>query len=158
MTCATTIMGYFLQGNSKGRNIEKIKRHCKIPFCLCVSRSVMSDSLWPHGLYSLPGSLPSELLGKPILAATIKSGASLVARMLKYLPTMQETQVRSLGWQDPLEKGMATHSSILAWRITWEFRTEKPGRFQPRGWQSQTWWRTNTHTHTHSKIYRLRGL
>ena len=56
MTCATTIMGYFLQSNSKGRNIEKIKRHCMIPFWLCVSRSVMSNSLWPHGLYSLPGS------------------------------------------------------------------------------------------------------
>ena len=41
------------------------------------------------------------------------------------LPSMQETQVRSLGWDDPLEKGIATHSSILAWRIPW---TEEPGR------------------------------
>ena len=46
---------------------------------------------------------------------------------------------------------MATHSSILAWRISWEFRTDKPGRFQPIGRQSQTWRRTNTnHTHTHT--------
>ena len=45
------------------------------------------------------------------------SWASLVAQMVKNLPAMRETQVQSLGWEDPLEKGMATHSSILAWRI-----------------------------------------
>ena len=49
--------------------------------------------------------------------------ASLVAQMVKNLPAMQETQVRSLGWEDPLEKEMATHSSILAWKISW---TEEP--------------------------------
>ena len=49
--------------------------------------------------------------------------ASLEAQMVKNLPEMQETQVQSLGWEDPLEKGMATHSSILAWRIP---RTEEP--------------------------------
>ena len=43
--------------------------------------------------------------------------ASLVAQMVKYLPAMQETQVQSLGWEDPLEKGKATHYSILPWRI-----------------------------------------
>ena len=43
--------------------------------------------------------------------------ASLVAQMVKNLPAMQEAQVQSLGWEDPLEKGMATHSSTLAWRI-----------------------------------------
>ena len=46
-------------------------------------------------------------------------GASLVAQMVKNLPAMQETQVQFLGRQDPLEKGMATHSRILAWRIPW---------------------------------------
>ena len=46
-----------------------------------------------------------------------------MAQTVKKLPAMQETQVRSLGWKDPLEKGMATHSSILAWRIPW---TEEP--------------------------------
>ena len=46
-------------------------------------------------------------------------GASLVAHMIKNLPAMQETWVLSLGQVDPLEKGMATHSSILAWRIPW---------------------------------------
>ena len=47
-----------------------------------------------------------------------------MAQMVKGLPVMQETQVRSLAWEDPLEKGMAIHSSILAWRIP---RTEEPG-------------------------------
>ena len=53
--------------------------------------------------------------------------ASLVTHMVKNLPAMQETQVQSLGWGDPLEKGMATHSSILAWRIP---RTKEPGGLQ----------------------------
>ena len=47
--------------------------------------------------------------------------------MVKHLPTMWKTGVRSLGWEDPLEKEMATHSSILAWKIPW---TEEPGRLQ----------------------------
>ena len=46
-------------------------------------------------------------------------GASLVVQTVKNLPAMQETQVQSLGWEDPLEKGMATHSGILAWRMPW---------------------------------------
>ena len=45
--------------------------------------------------------------------------ASLVAQLVKNLPAMQETWVQSLGWEDPLEKGKATHSSILVWRIPW---------------------------------------
>ena len=49
---------------------------------------------------------------------------SLILQMVKNLPSMQETWVQSLGWEDPLEKGTATHSSILAWRIPW---TEEPG-------------------------------
>ena len=51
--------------------------------------------------------------------------ASLVAQMVKRLPTVQETQVQSLGWEDLLEKEMATHSSILAWKIPW---TVEPGK------------------------------
>ena len=51
----------------------------------------------------------------------------LVAQTVENLPAMQETWVRSLGWDDPLEEGMATHSSILAWRIPW---TEGSGRLQ----------------------------
>ena len=53
--------------------------------------------------------------------------ASLVAQMVKSPPAMQEPWVQSLGWEDPLEKGMLTHSSILAWRIPW---TEEPSRLQ----------------------------
>ena len=58
--------------------------------------------------------------------------SSLVAQTVKRLPTMQETRVRSLGWEDPLEKEMATHSSILAWKIPW---TEKRDRLQSMGSQ-----------------------
>ena len=49
-------------------------------------------------------------------------GASLIAQLVKNLPAMRETWVRSLGCEDPLEKGKATHSSILAWRISWILR------------------------------------
>ena len=57
-------------------------------------------------------------------------GASLVAQMVKCLPAMRETWVRSLGQEDPLDKDMATHSSTLAWKIPW---TEEPDRLQPIG-------------------------
>ena len=55
-----------------------------------------------------------------------------VAQSVKNLPAVQETWVRSLGWEDPLEEGMATHSSTLAWRIPW---TEEPGGLQSMGSQ-----------------------
>ena len=55
-----------------------------------------------------------------------------MAQMVKNLPAMQETQVQFLGWEDPLEKGMATHSNILARRIPW---TEEPGVLQSMWWQ-----------------------
>ena len=58
--------------------------------------------------------------------------ASVVAQMVKDLSAMQETRVRSLGWKDPLEKEMAAHSSILAWKIPW---TAEPGRLQTIGLQ-----------------------
>ena len=58
--------------------------------------------------------------------------AFLVAQRVKHLPTMQETWVLSLGWEVPLEKEMATHSSILAWKIPW---TEEPSRLQSMGSQ-----------------------
>ena len=56
--------------------------------------------------------------------------ASLVAQMVKNLPSVRETGVRSLGREDPLEKGMATHSSVLVWSTPW---TEEPGGLQSRG-------------------------
>ena len=66
---------------------------------------------------SIPGlgRWPGERLGYPLQYF----GTSLVAQLVKNPPVMQETQVQSLGWEDPMEKGMATHSSILAWRIPW---------------------------------------
>ena len=69
-----------------------------------VLKVIVSNRLMITSLY-----LPSEHLIR----------ASLVAQMVKNLPAMQETQVRSLGWEDPLDTGMATHYSILAWRIPW---------------------------------------
>jgi len=64
----------------------------------------------------------------------LRSGSEFVsAQRVKCLPAMQETWVRSLGQEDPLEKEMATHSSSLAWKIPW---TEKPGRLQSMGSQS----------------------
>ena len=58
--------------------------------------------------------------------------ASLVAQSVKNLPAVQKTRVRSLSWEDPLEKEMATHSSIFAWKISW---TEEPGGLQSMGLQ-----------------------
>ena len=69
--------------------------------------------------------------------------ASLVAQMVKNPPAMLETWVQSLGHEDPLEKGIATHSSILAWRIPW---TEVSGRLQSMGSPSQT--RPNSKAHS----------
>ena len=68
--------------------------------------------------------------------------ATLVARMVKNLPAIQETWVHSPGWEDPLEKEMATHCCILAWRILW---TEEPGEVQSMGSQRGGHnWATNT--------------
>ena len=58
---------------------------------------------------------------------------SLMAQMVKRLPTMWETRVRSLGWEDPLEEEMATRCSIFAWKISW---TEEPGGLQSMGSQT----------------------
>ena len=55
-----------------------------------------------------------------------------IAQLVNHLPAMQETWVQYLGWEDPLEKEMATHSSIFAWKIPW---TEDPGRLQSTGLQ-----------------------
>ena len=74
----------------------------------------------------------------PLRERVLFQGASLVAQRLKCLPGMRETQVQSLGREDPLEKEMATHSSTLAWRIPWR---EEPGRLQSTGSQrvGQDW-------------------
>ena len=75
------------------------------------------------GLIPGSGRSPGKQIGYPLQY----SWASLVAQMVKNLPTMQDTWVQSLGQNDTLEKDMATHSSILAWRIQ---QTEEPGELQ----------------------------
>ena len=79
-----------------------------------------------------------------------------VAQTVKNPPAVQETWVQSLGWEDPLEKGTATHSSILAWRIAW---TEEPGRLQSRGSQrvGHNWAIKHTHTEHLMPVKRFRS-
>ena len=81
---------------------------------------VVTGPMWQLGPWNVP-RVTKEL--NSYFPTALMS--SLVAQRLKCLPPRRETQVRSLGWEDPLEKEMVTHSSILAWRIPW---TEKPGR------------------------------
>ena len=77
-----------------------------------------------------PSSVFTSLLPQRQPPPWIWQWAPLVAQMVKKLPAMQETEVQSLGQEDPLEKGMETHSSILAWEIPW---TEDPGGLQSMG-------------------------
>ena len=85
---------------------------------ICISLMI-SDTIFSHGLDFLN------------LITNVR-GASLVAQTVKHLPTMWETGVQSLGWEDFLEKEMATHSSTLAWKIP---LMEEPGRLQSMGSQ-----------------------
>ena len=74
-----------------------------------------------------------------------------MSQMLKNLPAMQELQVQSLGWEDPQEKGMATHSSILTWRTPW---TEEPGGLQSIGLQRvEHDWVSNTSLHAWAILF-----
>ena len=77
--------------------------------------------------------MPENTVGFPRVGGTIAPILqALVAQTVKNLPAVRETRVQSLGQKDPLEKGMTTHSNILAWRIPW---TEKPGALQSMGLQ-----------------------
>ena len=90
-----------------------------------------AQCIWAQSL--LLARQPGNVLSAFGHLLTVRSyQASLVAQRLKHLPAMWETRVRSLGQEDPLEKEMATHSSILAWRIPW---TGEPGRLQSKGSQ-----------------------
>ena len=80
------------------------------------------------GLIPRSGRSPGDGMGYPLQY----SWASLVAQKVKNLPAIWETWVRNLSWEDPLEEGMATHSSILAWSIPW---TEEPGGLESIGLQ-----------------------
>ena len=81
-----------------------------------------------------PGLIPGSgrFTGEQIGYSLQYSWASLVAQLVKNPPEMQETWVQSLSWEDPMKKGMATHSTVLAWTIPW---TEEPGRLQSTGSQ-----------------------
>ena len=90
----------------------------------------MSEGFWTA---QIEKQMRVELLGlRRVGFRSPASWAPLVAQLVKNLPAMWETWVRSLGWEDPLEREKATHSSILAWRIPW---TEEPGRLQSMGLQ-----------------------
>ena len=95
-----------------------------------------------------PGLIPGlgRSAGEGIGCPLEYSWASLVAQMVKNPPSMRETWVRSLGWEDPPEEGMATHSSILAWRIPW---TEEPGGLQSTGLQRVRYDWATKHSTTH---------
>ena len=104
--------------------------------CAITTEPVSSRAHMPH--------LERSLWATNILK-NIYLRASLVAQMAKNLPATQETQVQSLGWEDPLEKGTATHSSIRAWRIPW---TEEPGGLlSPWGCKELDMTERLTHTH-----------
>ena len=92
----------------------------ELPLCSSGSKGSACNAGDPS-LISGSGRSAGEVICYPLWY----SWASLVAQMIKNPPAVQETWVQSLGWEDPLEKGTATHSSILAWRIPW---TEAPGR------------------------------
>ena len=127
-----SIKDILLAGNSLASNDRlnsffflrvQIRSRKHVNDLLLFSYKVMSNSLWLHGLQHTRLSCPS-------LSPGVFS--SLMARMVKRLPAVQEIWVQSLGPEDPLEKEMATHSSTLAWKIPW---TEEPGTLQSMGLQ-----------------------
>ena len=88
------------------------------------------DGGWVEG--RADGLTAAETVFSPVMGW---DRASLVAQMVNNLPAVQETRVRSLGWEDPLEEGMAPYPSFLGWRVP---QTAGPGRLQPTGSQSRT--------------------
>ena len=106
-------------------------RKCNPLQCFCLENPRDGGACWA-AVYGVTQSRTrlKQLSSSSSIYPPQYSWTSLVAQMVKNLPAMRETWVRSLVWEDPLEKGMATHSSILAWRIPW---TEEPGRLQSMG-------------------------
>ena len=105
--------------------LEKLLR---VPWTARRSNQSVLKEISPE--YSLEGLMLKLKLQS--FGHLIQRTDSLVAQMVKHLPAMQETQVQSLGWEDPLGKEMAAHSSTLAWKIPW---MEKPGGLQSVGSQ-----------------------
>ena len=119
-SCASSRPAHITQGHLLTSRCVNVILH---------TRSLLTKVGFPHSsvgkesacsagdpsLIPASGRYPGEGIGYPLQY----SWASLVAQLVKNLPAVWETWVRSLGWEDPLEKGTATHSSILAWRISW---------------------------------------
>ena len=133
---------------ARGGHVTCLVREMSPEVC-CGYLGQLLFSLWKGepagGALSLSCPFPSSFM-----VSMVELWASLVAEMVNSLPTMQETWVRSLGREDPLEKGMALHSSILAWRIPW---TERPGGLQSMGSQSLTWLGDYQHTPGGSSLW-----
>ena len=133
-----------------GRHRDKAENKCctqlSVTLSFQFSVSLESEVFVGQG----PGRWVSSAIVQPVKWCSLGVGktsradlwASLVDKMVKKLPAMKETQVWSLGQEDTLEKGMATHSSILAWRVPWR---EEPGGLQNMGLQRTRYdWVTNT--------------
>ena len=132
-----------LKGDPEGQQRRKILLMCRILSnrfgCPCLEW----EMVWSMDPQSFLGSC--QLLGWWVRDLW----ASLLAQMVKNLPAVQETRVWFLGWWDPLEKGMTTHSSVLAWEISW---TEVPGELQSTASQRVRHdWVTNTFAFTLSR-------
>ena len=118
-----TLLAFIVQSHMCGFPVSYT---CSAKSCICYITTKHENSL--------ASELPPDRKYNFALPSVMSScgWTSLVAQTVKRLPTMRETWVRSLGWEDLLEKEMATHSSILAWKIPWR---EEPDRLQSMGSQ-----------------------
>ena len=120
-------------GNKKIKSFKKFRallsscfRYVSLWYCICLIPPSLLQSAQASGIFQV--TVNKSLLTTHMCHMGFSGGSGV-----KNLPTKQEMQVMSLGWEDPLKKEMATHSSILAWRIPW---TEEPGRLQSMGLQT----------------------
>ena len=120
----------FLKTANVKKNVVNIWKHHWMWFHAFGSESIFRICVFRH----ITGCLRDICVNLVylLILSTLAPLASLVAQRIKHLPAMQETRVQPQGWEDPLEKETAIHSSILAWRIPW---TEEPGRLQSMGSQ-----------------------
>ena len=126
--------GQILLFSSKVKSLYRVRLFA-IPWTVVyqafLSMAFSRQEYWNGLPFPSPGDLPNPGI-EPIEPWIGRQVLYLVARTVKRLPTLWETQVRALGLKDPLEKEMATHSSILAWKMPW---TEEPERLQSMGSQ-----------------------